>query len=113
MPVGNPDARCGCGRLGCWEAATGLHAVLAALGMPELNSPVGTARAVAERAATDPVIRDVLAAFGSDVGLGLATLASVLDPEVVVLGGYFVPLGICAAEELFAEVLAGGSAAFA
>ncbi len=28
-----------------------------------------------------------------DLGLGLAVLANVLDPEVVVLGGYFVPLG--------------------
>jgi len=93
MPVANPDARCGCGRLGCWEATIGLHAVLAAVGMPELDTPVETARAVAARAFTDPAIRDVLAAVGSEVGLGLATLASVLDPEVVVLGGYFVPLG--------------------
>jgi len=93
MPVGNPDARCGCGRLGCWEASIGLHAVLAAVGMPELETPVETARAVADRAAADPAVRDVLATVGHDVGLGLATLASVLDPEVVVLGGYFVPLG--------------------
>ena len=93
LPVGNPDARCGCGRRGCWEASIGLHAVLAAVGMPELDTPVETARAVAARAATDPATRDLLAAVGRDVGLGLATLAGVLDPEVVVLGGYFVPLG--------------------
>ena len=53
MPVGNPEARCGCGRQGCWEASIGLHAVLAAVGMPELDTPVETARAVAARAATD------------------------------------------------------------
>jgi len=29
MPIGDSTARCGCGRLGCWEASIGLHAVLA------------------------------------------------------------------------------------
>ena len=38
-------------------------------------------------------MRDRLARLGDDVGLGLAVLAQVLDPAVVVLGGYFVPLG--------------------
>ena len=50
--------------------------------------------AVAARAATDaggPRRRSP--GSGRDVGLGLAVLASVLDPAVVVLGGYFAPLG--------------------
>lgn len=93
MPIGDSAARCGCGRQGCWEASIGLHAVLAAVGMPELDTPLETASAVAERAALDPVVRAVLTRVGEDVGLGLAMLAGVLDPEVVVLGGYFVPLG--------------------
>ena len=93
MPIGDSTARCGCGRLGCWEASIGLHAVLAAVGMPELDSPVASAAALAERAATDPDVRAVLTRVGEDVGLGIAMLAGVLDPEVVVLGGYFVPLG--------------------
>ncbi|MEI5672025.1 MULTISPECIES: ROK family transcriptional regulator [unclassified Nocardioides] len=93
MPIGDSSARCGCGRQGCWEASIGLHAVLAAVGMPELDTPLETASAVAERAALDPGVRAVLTRVGEDVGLGLAMLAGVLDPEVVVLGGYFVPLG--------------------
>lgn len=93
MPIGDSTARCGCGRLGCWEASIGLHAVLAAVGMPELDTPLESAAAVAERAAVDPEVRAVLARVGEDVGLGIAMLAGVLDPEVVVLGGYFVPLG--------------------
>ncbi len=93
MPVGDPDARCGCGRRGCWEASIGLHAMLDAVGMTELETPLETARAVASRALTDAEVRAGLARLGRDVGLGLAVLATVLDPAVVVLGGYFVPLG--------------------
>lgn len=93
MPVGDPAATCGCGRRGCWEASIGLHAMLTAVGMPELETPVRTAEAVADRARTDPAVRRALEGVGHDVGLGIAMLSSVLDPEVVVLGGYFVPLG--------------------
>ncbi len=93
MPVGDPTVPCGCGRTGCWEASIGLRAMLRAVGMPELGTPLASAEAVAVRARTDEHVRERLARVGSDVGLGLAVLAQVLDPAVVVLGGYFVPLG--------------------
>ena len=93
MPVGDPSAVCGCGRHGCWEASIGLHAMLEAVGMTELTTPLDTARAVAGRAITDAAVREGLARLGHDVGLGLAVLTTVLDPGVVVLGGYFAPLG--------------------
>lgn len=93
MPVGDSTARCGCGRRGCWEASIGLHAVLAELGMAELETPLRTAEVLAARAESEPRVREVLARVGRDVGLGIAMLTSVLDPGVVVLGGYFVPLG--------------------
>lgn len=93
MPVGDPDALCGCGRRGCWEASIGLHAMLEAVGMTELATPLDTSRAVATRALGDATVRGGLARLGHDVGLGLTVLTTVLDPAVVVLGGYFVPLG--------------------
>ena len=93
MPIGDSTALCGCGRRGCWEASVGLHAMLAAVGMPELETPLRTAESVAGRAATDPDVRAGLERIGQDLGLGIAMLSSVLDPEVVVLGGYFAPLG--------------------
>ena len=93
MPVGDPSVRCGCGRTGCWEASVGLHAMLRAVEMPELGTPLASAEAVAERAPTDGWVRDRLVVLGTDLGLGLAVLSLVLDPAVVVLGGYFVPLG--------------------
>ncbi len=93
MPIGDSTATCGCGRRGCWEASVGLHAMLAAVGMPELDTPLRSAEAVAARAAADPAVRAGLERVGRDLGLGIAMLSSVLDPEVVVLGGYFAPLG--------------------
>lgn len=93
MPIGDSTATCGCGRQGCWEASIGLHAMLASVGMPELETPMRSAEAVAARSAHDPRVRAALMRLGTDVGLGLAILANVLDPEVIVLGGYFVALG--------------------
>ena len=93
MVVGDSSALCGCGRRGCWEAAIGLHAMLAAVGMPELDTPLLTAESVAERARTDADVRAGLERVGRDVGLGIAVLSTVLDPQVVVMGGYFAPLG--------------------
>ncbi|WP_165807072.1 ROK family transcriptional regulator [Nocardioides currus] len=93
MPVGDSAAVCGCGRRGCWEASVGLKAMLAAVGMPELDTPLVTAEAVADRAASDGGVRAGLERVGHDLGLGIAMLSSVLDPTVIVLGGYFAPLG--------------------
>ncbi len=93
MPIGDSTALCGCGRRGCWEASVGLHAMLAAVGMPELETPLLTAESVAARAVDDAGVRAGLVQVGHQLGLGIAILSSVLDPEVVVLGGYFAPLG--------------------
>ena len=108
MPVGDPAAQCGCGRMGCWEASVGLRAMLAAVGMDEQSTPVQTATAVAERAVDDEQVRAALEVLGHDLGRGLATLAAVLDPSAIVLGGYFVPLGqfvVPAAQAVLAERL--------
>ncbi|MET0448966.1 MAG: ROK family protein, partial [Aeromicrobium sp.] len=108
MPIGDPAALCGCGRHGCWEASIGLRAMLAAVGMEEQATPLRSATAVAERAASDERVRAALEVLGHDLGRGLATLAAVLDPAAIVLGGYFVPLGafvMPAAQAVLAERL--------
>jgi predicted NBD/HSP70 family sugar kinase len=92
LPIGEPDARCGCGRLGCWEATIGLHAVLAKVGLAELDTPEATARAIADVARRDAGVRSGLEEIGVHLGRGLAILTGVLDPGVIVLGGYFGPL---------------------
>ncbi len=62
--------------------------------MPELGTPLRLGRG-GGGASPRPTAGSATgsAALGSDLGLGLAVLTQVLDPAVVVLGGYFVPLG--------------------
>lgn len=92
LPLGDPGAPCGCGRTGCWEASIGLRAMLAAVGMDEVQTPWETALVVADRAADDPAVAAGLAEIGARLGRGLAALTGMIDPAVIVLGGYFVPM---------------------
>lgn len=95
MRVGASQARCACGRRGCWEALVGLRAMLAAVGLvePPDTDPVRIARLVAARAVDDASVRAGLAQVGEDLAAGCAVLANALDPAAIVLGGYFEPLG--------------------
>lgn len=97
-PDGPP---CGCGRRGCWEAYVGLDALLRAAGPlpdPAVSGPAGAgpgspedkimsiaaaARAGDRRALT------ALAGLGRYLGIGAANIAKIVNPEVIILGGYF------------------------
>lgn len=92
VPLGRPDLRCGCGRLGCWETTVGLEAVLAATAGPaagqgDLN--VALTAVLQQADDGDPAIVEVLHATGRSLGTGAAVLANLLDPEVIILGGHF------------------------
>jgi predicted NBD/HSP70 family sugar kinase len=93
-------ARCGCGRIGCWETVVGLHAVLRAAADPgdPLHDPaIGLDERLAEldrRAGLgDARTLAALDELGRWLAIGLATLVNVLNPAVIVLGGYFGVLG--------------------
>ena len=107
---------CGCGRRGCWEACIGLNALLqSARQRPRGDTPperkidplVKRARAGDERTLA------VLAELGGWIGLGAANLANLFDPQVIILGGYFVHLGDwilpAAQQALEAGTLAGAA----
>ncbi|HKG50214.1 MAG TPA: ROK family protein [Actinomycetales bacterium] len=92
---GSPTARCICGRRGCWEASVGLRATLRAVGLPADpgTDPVSAGEEVARLARRDASARAAVRRVAADLGAGLVPLVGALDPQVVVLGGYFVPLG--------------------
>jgi predicted NBD/HSP70 family sugar kinase len=114
--------RCDCGRQGCLQAVAGIGALLRLVaagdeaaatrgGAKSRGRPGETMASPAElngnrptdldpevdelvrRArADDPVALAALAEVGRHLGHGASVLTNVINPEVVVLGGYFVPL---------------------
>ena len=95
--------RCGCGNRGCWEqyasgtalvrearelvvSGTPLAARLSELcaGDPAALSGPDVTRAAAEG---DPAAVELLADLGVWIGEGLASVAAILDPQLIVLGG--------------------------
>ncbi|WBQ08102.1 ROK family transcriptional regulator [Kribbella sp. CA-293567] len=100
MPVAPAGGICGCGRTGCWETVVGLTALLNKATDPD--DPVRdpsldveqrlaeiTRRAEAGGTRTLRALADV----GAWLGIGGAVLVNILNPDVLVLGGYFAVLG--------------------
>lgn len=99
-----PDGRpCACGKLGCWEAygsGTGLTVrarelaeaeperaqVLLALADDDPATITGPIVSAAAEGG-DPVAEQAFAEVATWVGEGLASLAAILDPDVIVVGG--------------------------
>ncbi|MDQ0382065.1 ROK family protein [Amycolatopsis thermophila] len=95
-PTGRP---CVCGRRGCWQTVVGIDALLHSLAAPGdlLHDP---ALDLAQRTAIirqraqqgDRRVLGALTQLGAHLGHGIAVLTDLLDPDTVVLGGYFAPL---------------------
>jgi glucokinase len=100
MCVDPNGPRCGCGSHGCWEAFAGRDGVIDR-GLRAVQSgretkladaaasPEGlTPRAIAEAAGSgDQVAQEVLAEIGFYLGVGIANLVQLYDPEIVIVGG--------------------------
>lgn len=88
--VVNPHGRkCRCGSIGCWETEAGEGALMERIG--GLPGSGLAALNAAERLARkgDRRVLDALEETASWLGLGIANLVNVLNPEMVVLGGFF------------------------
>jgi glucokinase len=110
--------RCGCGNRGCWEMyASGTALVREAQELVVSGSPLaarlgelcgGDPGALSgpdvTRAAVegDPAAVELLADLGVWIGEGLASVAAILDPELIVLGG-----GVSEAGALLIDPAAG------
>jgi len=81
----NPRGRrCRCGAVGCWETEVGEEALLLATGMPPGADLSDVLAAYAEG---DRHVRAGVRRVGEWLGLGVANLVNLFNPEVVVLGG--------------------------
>jgi predicted NBD/HSP70 family sugar kinase len=112
VTTGGPP--CGCGRTGCLEMAAGIGALVRSLTGQEPEDLEPEVDDVLRRArAQDPAVVEALRTAGRHLGYGVSILANVVNPEVVVLGGYFVPLApwlLPAAEERLRECTAAPDA---
>ena len=98
----DPDGPvCGCGNRGCWEAVASGNAI-GRLARERVEGGAGTdllamaggtieritGELVGEAAvAGDAFARDVVASIGRLLGIGLANIVNIFDPEVIVVGG--------------------------
>ncbi len=81
QPGGKP---CHCGSLGCWETEVGAAAIADAIGVAQHQ--VAHLDQILD-AFDEPPFE--LRAIGSHLGFGLASAVNLLNPKVIVLGGYF------------------------
>lgn len=97
LPIVPGGPICGCGRYGCLEAVASVAVLVAAVaGTGSATAPDDLAVEVAEvvrraRAQERPVLQS-LRDLGRHLGSGIGLLVNLLNPEVVLLGGYYEPL---------------------
>lgn len=99
MSVGSPDLVCGCGRRGCWESVVGLGRLLELAAAPddEVRDPaldvVQRLEELARRAeAGDARTLQAIEEVRRWLAVGASVLVNVLNPDVLVLGGYFAQM---------------------
>ena len=105
MPVNPNGSACRCGSSGCWETEIG-ELTLLARGGRDIDAGVGALAemmAAAERG--EPLAVEAFAEEARWLGLGLAGLINIFDPEIVVLGGFFGPILPLIGDALRREVL--------
>ncbi|MEV0380036.1 ROK family transcriptional regulator [Nonomuraea sp. NPDC050643] len=83
---------CHCGRRGCLEAMAGIGAVLQSKDPSPAEIQVEIEEVVRLARAGDPGTVATLDSVGANLGKGVSILVNLLNPEVLILGGYYVPL---------------------
>ncbi|AUG81961.1 ROK family transcriptional regulator [Kitasatospora sp. MMS16-BH015] len=79
---------CGCGARGCLEAEAGERALLEAAGRDGRVTGVEAVRSVVDAADRGDVLaREALRRVGDWLGIGIANVVNLFDPDLVILGG--------------------------
>lgn len=95
---------CRCGRTGCLQAVAGIAALLEDASPAPAEVEFEIDEVVRRARAGDAATLALLAGVGRDLGRGVSLLANLLNPQVVVLGGYYVPLAPWLLPAVTAEV---------
>jgi predicted NBD/HSP70 family sugar kinase len=104
MTLDPKGALCSCGRQGCWETLVGPEQVAAQyrrrspqpaqrlkheIVAKEGNEENGFAKLVAAANQGDLAAEAVMHELGQNLGIGIANLVNIFNPQLVVLGGYY------------------------
>lgn len=89
IPVNPSGTACRCGSVGCWETEVGEPALLARAGRPPGGGRAEVEAVLRDAEAGSAVALRALDEVGRWLGVGLAGLVNVLNPESIVLGGLF------------------------
>ena len=89
MPVNPQGAPCRCGSVGCWETEVGEDALLVRAGLMPGGGRAAVDTVLREAAAGSATAQAALDHVGTWLGLGLASLVNLLNPQLIVLGGRF------------------------
>jgi predicted NBD/HSP70 family sugar kinase len=89
LPVNPNGTACRCGSVGCWETEIGEAALLRLAGHPPGGGRSEVDAVLAEAEAGSPSALSALDQIGHWLGVGLAGLINVLNPQLVILGGLF------------------------
>ena len=89
IPVNPTGSVCRCGSVGCWETEVGESALLTRAGRPPDGGRAEVDALLLDADSGSPAAIDALDDVGRWLGVGLAGLVNVLNPELIVLGGQF------------------------
>jgi len=89
LPVNPNGTACRCGSVGCWETEVGEAALLRLAGHPPGGGRGEVDAVLDEAEAGSPSALSALDQVGRWMGIGLAGLINVLNPQLVILGGVF------------------------
>ena len=89
IPVNPAGGVCRCGSVGCWETEVGESALLTRAGRQPDGGRAEVDAVLRDAASGSPAALTALNNVGRWLGVGLAGLVNVLNPELIVLGGLF------------------------
>jgi predicted NBD/HSP70 family sugar kinase len=95
LPYDSDGGVCHCGNRGCWETEVGAITIAKAIGCP-LDQVLSLGEVLDGFEDPTPELRTI----GTHLGRGLALLVNMLNPRVIVLGGYLASLYPLVADEV-------------
>jgi len=89
MPVNPEGATCRCGSVGCWETEIGEDVLLARAGHPRGGGRREVDAVLLEAGEGSETALAALGHVGRWLGIGLAGLVNIFNPQLIILGGRF------------------------